>query len=387
MSTHYDYIIVGGGLSGLSMAIQLEQQHCLTNKTLLILEARQHYKQDKSWSGWHVIDHPFTSCIYKQWRQWSVRYKNSHQLLRSKRYPYQYIRSADFYQYCISKINLNKNITLKLNHRVKEIMDFCVESEGERFSGSQIIDARESQHDLNQLTAKDNYLLQVFYGWHIKVSQPLFNADVATLMDFPEDQTKGINFMYLLPFSSTEALIEPTYFLHHNRLPDKEHFLKLAKEYLIKHYNCENFEIISEEHGILPMRLMAELCATEKIVKIGSSAGLLRPATGYGFYGIQRYVKKIAQQQKKITRKKIRAYSLTSKWMDDVFLAVCRKDPQNAAGIFMRLFTKTSAQRIARFMTDEAGVGDYIAIILSMPKIVFLQVMLQRLLHYLRGKK
>ena len=46
----FDYIILGGGLSGLSLAYELNRQGCLKNNTLAILEKRKKYQKDKNHS-------------------------------------------------------------------------------------------------------------------------------------------------------------------------------------------------------------------------------------------------------------------------------------------------------------------------------------------------
>ena len=43
----FDYIIVGGGCAGLSLAYELEINEKLKNKTLAIIEPRAEYKKDK----------------------------------------------------------------------------------------------------------------------------------------------------------------------------------------------------------------------------------------------------------------------------------------------------------------------------------------------------
>jgi len=61
----FDYIIVGGGCAGLSLAYELEIHQKLKNKTLAIIEPRTEYKRDKIWSFWKVIDHNFDDCVKK----------------------------------------------------------------------------------------------------------------------------------------------------------------------------------------------------------------------------------------------------------------------------------------------------------------------------------
>ena len=50
----FDYIIIGGGCAGLSLAYELEIHEKLKEKTLAIIEPRQEYKKDKTWSFWKV---------------------------------------------------------------------------------------------------------------------------------------------------------------------------------------------------------------------------------------------------------------------------------------------------------------------------------------------
>lgn len=44
----FDYIILGGGLSGLSLAYELNRQGCLVNKTLCILEKEKNTQKIKT---------------------------------------------------------------------------------------------------------------------------------------------------------------------------------------------------------------------------------------------------------------------------------------------------------------------------------------------------
>ena len=55
-------------------------------------------------------------------------------------------------------------------------------------------------------------LVQHFEGWVIKTKNNFFDSEKATFMDFSIDQNSTTQFMYILPFSKTEALIEYTLF-------------------------------------------------------------------------------------------------------------------------------------------------------------------------------
>ena len=45
----FDYIIIGGGCAGLSLAYELEINNKLKDKSLVIIETRESYKRDKTW--------------------------------------------------------------------------------------------------------------------------------------------------------------------------------------------------------------------------------------------------------------------------------------------------------------------------------------------------
>ena len=47
------------------MAYELEINKILDNKSLAIIEPRQEYKRDKTWSFWKVSDHNFDDCVIK----------------------------------------------------------------------------------------------------------------------------------------------------------------------------------------------------------------------------------------------------------------------------------------------------------------------------------
>ena len=55
----FDYVIIGGGCAGLSLAYELDLHQKLNNKTLSIVEPRTEYKRYKTWSFWKVSPHNF----------------------------------------------------------------------------------------------------------------------------------------------------------------------------------------------------------------------------------------------------------------------------------------------------------------------------------------
>ena len=106
----FDYIILGAGCAGLSLAFELEMNKKLDHKTLAIVEIRDEYKRDKTWSFWKVSDHNFEDCVIKSWHNFSINSNlGSHEIV-SKEYPYQTIDSGLFYKKVLDQLTKNKNI-------------------------------------------------------------------------------------------------------------------------------------------------------------------------------------------------------------------------------------------------------------------------------------
>ena len=97
----FDYVIIGGGCAGLSLAYELEIHKKLEDKTLAIIEPRLEYKKDKTWSFWKIAPHNFDDCVKKNWENFSINIPNNTKYLECKNYPYQSIDSGLFY----NKIN------------------------------------------------------------------------------------------------------------------------------------------------------------------------------------------------------------------------------------------------------------------------------------------
>ena len=94
----FDYIIIGGGCAGLSLAYELEVNDKLKEKTLAIIETREEYKRDKTWSFWKVFNHNFDDCVIKSWNNFTINSADSSHELTNKIFPYQSIDSGKFYK-------------------------------------------------------------------------------------------------------------------------------------------------------------------------------------------------------------------------------------------------------------------------------------------------
>ena len=107
----FDYIIIGGGCAGLSLAYELDIHEKLKDKTLAIIEPRTEYKRDKTWSFWKVESHNFDDCVKKNWENFTINIHGKTNYLECKNYPYQSIDSELFYKKINNRLKENKNIS------------------------------------------------------------------------------------------------------------------------------------------------------------------------------------------------------------------------------------------------------------------------------------
>ena len=189
----FDYIIIGGGCAGLSLAYELDLHKKLKNKKLVIIDPRTHYKRDKTWSYWKVINHNFEDCVKKSWNRFYVT--KSLGIVNESDcsfYPYQSIDSEKFYQKIFKRLKKNKNIFFK-----KKLSK-------SQFKRSVVFNSVPSIKKFNR--DKLNYW-QHFYGIEIeyKTKGPAYSLNKFDLMNFDCEQRNAVHFIYALPFKKIEC--------------------------------------------------------------------------------------------------------------------------------------------------------------------------------------
>ena len=189
----FDYIIIGGGCAGLSLAYELDLHEKLEEKTLAIIEPRNEYKKDKTWSFWKVIPHNFDDCVKKNWKNFSINIPGKTNHLECPDYPYQSVDSGLFYKKINNRLKSNKNISF--------------------FKDFKQINSKNSFifNSVPTLENNKNNLWQHFCGVEIKTKENIFDDSIINLMDFDCEQKKSVHFFYTLPFQKNRALIETTW--------------------------------------------------------------------------------------------------------------------------------------------------------------------------------
>ena len=350
----FDYIIIGGGCAGLSLAYELEINDKLKEKTLAIIETREEYKRDKTWSFWKVFAHNFDDCVIKSWNNFTINSPESSQELTNKKFPYQSIDSGKFYKKINSKLSTNSNISFFKN--LSEIN-----------SENSIIFNSVHEKELDK-----SKLWQHFQGIEIETPKNIFDEEIINLMDFNCDQRNDVHFFYTLPFSKNKALIETTWLsdLEDQSLMDYD--LQL-ENYIKNNLGIKNYKINFTEKGAIPL-FCPSLRNDNKVINIGSAGGMTRLSTGYTFLNIQEHSKYIVKNIDKIDKVKIFNLGKKYQFLDKVFLRVLEKHPEKMPKIFFNMF-KTSSDTIIKFLSNKSNFIDDINIISKMPKLIFLKAL------------
>jgi len=348
----FDYIIIGGGCAGLSLAYELEIHKKLANKTLAIIEPRTEYKRDKTWSFWKVFEHNFDDCVKKNWKNFSINLPSDTKHLECNNFPYQSIDSELFYKKIINKLKENKNISF-----FKDIKDI-------NQNNSFIFNSVPS------LKTDDNSLWQHFCGVEIKTKDNIFDDGIINLMDFDCEQKGSVHFFYTLPFEKNKALVETTWLSKMSDGSLKDYDIQI-KNYIEKNLKIKNYEIIYKEEGAIPLFYPPNINEKNKI-NIGTAGGMTRLSTGYTFLNIQEHSKYIRENIDNIANTKIFEIGKKYQFLDKIFLRVLEKHPEKMPNIFYNMFN-ASSDSVIKFLSNKSNIIQDLSIISKMPKITFIK--------------
>ena len=350
----FDYIIIGGGCAGLSLAYELEIHNKLKDKTLAIIEPRLEYKKDKTWSFWKTTDHNFDDCIKKSWQNFSINIPNKTKYLECIGYPYQSIDSGLYYEKINSRLKENKNITFFKD--LKEI------NSNNSFIFNSVPSIKKDYHNL----------WQHFCGVEIETQNGSFDNEIFNLMDFDCEQRESVHFFYTLPYSKNKALVETTWLSKMNDNSQKDYDYQI-KNYIENHLNLKDYKIIYKEEGAIPLFYPPYKEGGNKI-DIGTAGGMTRLSTGYTFLNIQEHSRYLRENIENISKAKKFEIKKKYQFLDNIFLRVLEKNPEIMPDIFFKMF-KSSPKTVIKFLSNKSNFLEDLSIILKMPKWTFVKAL------------
>jgi len=349
----FDYIFTGGGCAALSLVYQMLQQPSLQSKKILLIDREEKKSNDRTWCFWESGNGPFEPVVEKIWKNAWFHGPDFSKLLNLDPYYYKMIRSESFYKFVKSEISKYPNVqvlradVLSVDQNMENAQ--VKTSEGS-FLGEFIFNSIVPP--LEKLKGHF-YLNQHFKGWVIRTDQPFFNPEKPTLMDFRIDQKGQCRFMYILPVSENEALVEFTVFSE-NLLRIEEYDIAI-EQYLKEFIGLDHWEILHQEFGSIPMfSAPFETHIGTRIINIGTAGGQSKASTGYTFSRIQKHSHRLINNILETGSPLVR-HSEKSRfaYYDKVLLHVLAKDLVPAPQIFQNLFKRNKPSSVFRFLDED----------------------------------
>jgi lycopene beta-cyclase len=360
---HYDYILAGAGLAGLSLVYYLLESD-LKDKKILLIDPQGRSIPDKTWCYWSEKPfdiHPRESI--HAWSQLSFVTDDTKITKSLGKLRYFHLNSHDFYSSIFAKLTAYPNVNF-LKDKVLNISEYndqvqVTTQHNGTLNASFVFDSRLDPKEFEKSSA----LKQVFSGWKIQTQTESFDPTSLILMEFPKKFGHHFEFFYILPFSKTEALIEYTAY---SQNPISENDLNvLLKNYLHNTLGDTSFEITFRETGVIPMSTFSKKSAQSNyVIPIGTAAGWTKASTGYTFHTIQKNCQQIVQKLSTGTiNSRLNDRSTRFTFYDNILLNIAHKWPNQLQGLFLNLFETSPASQVLRFLSEETTLIEELGIL------------------------
>jgi lycopene beta-cyclase len=284
-------VIAGGGLSGGLAALALKARR--PDVDLVLVEEGETFGGNHLWSFFDgdvaPADAPLLDGLVKaSWRDHEVRFPGRQRTLG---FGYNCIRSEDLDRLLRERLAPGE---FRLGRRVAALGPaFAILDGGERIEADGVLDARGTR----ALPGLD-LAWQKFVGRTYRFERP-HGATRPVIMDAMVPQDEGYRFVYTLPFSPTELLVEDTYYSSSPVLDAG--MLRCRLRSYVAAAGLPPAQAVAEETGVLPVLLGGEVEALwrkgePEVAKLGLRGGFFHPTTGYSLPDAVRNAVLLAEQ-------------------------------------------------------------------------------------------
>mgnify|MGYP003402509092 FL=1 len=388
---HFHYIFTGSGLSALMTVYEMLLSGKFENESILLIDEHTKKANDRTWCFWDEnytppIGHPskrgelFEEIVSKKWEQAVFANEHFNRVLELTPYQYKKINGIDFYELVFKKISAHKNIHF-LNQKVVNFQDVdshcIVKTKEQSFTCAKIINSIYNPEVVKKQT-KFPLIQQHFIGWFIKSKEAVFTPNCATFMDFSVAQKGNTRFMYVLPTSETEALLEYTLFSKDLLL--KEEYEAEIQQY-IQNLGITEYEIIEKEQGNIPMTCYPFWKHnTKNLINIGSAGGWTKASTGYTFKNATKKAKELVHFLN-TTADFRKFYKMNKFWFYDLLLLdILSSKNELGSKIFSSMFKNGNSTVFFKFLDEETSIWEDLQVIWRCPKQLFIKAFFNRFL-------
>lgn len=349
--------IRGAGLSGMSVARELLRIEPHLSITLFDRRPR--------------LPHPQrTFCFFERggrerfsgpsftWSSVMFRGPSFERRVDVSKSPYTMIRGDDLFGQVLEELE-TRGVSFRWRCSEVVIQENSIRADGETFNFDVIIDAAFEAREVTST------LWQSFAGVWVTSEREVFDPSTAILMDLQESSVDApVSFLYILPTSKRTALVEHTTFSP-APLP-KERHLDHCFAWISGHVDGE-IQRGEIDHGLIPMGL--QVSSSSETLRVGSAAGMVRPATGYAFVTTQDHARRVAEQVLKGHAAPTRSYQWWLTVADSLFLRALVQAPERGGRLMEGLLSRTRADALISFLSGDVSFREALAVWMSVPKL------------------
>lgn len=353
-------------MSGMTLAYYLAQSG-LKECSILIVD-RDH-DPNYNISFWADEVTPFQPIMRGSWRQIAVRYGDEQRVCPLKRYTLQAFWRADFDAYLHDQLGKTPNVQF-LDANVTQIADCGDHAEvvagGETITASWIFDSRLKISSSN--TADPNRLLMQGLAWEIQTDRPGFDPKTAILSDFLL-QTPEFDFIYLLPYTETYALVDCAFITPYGSAVNKTSCEQVLQEYISNRLGISSYQVVKSCLGRIPLSAQrTRRDQRSRIVPIGVHGGMVKPTTSYAFTRILSDSQRITQS---LVERGTPHYPDRTPWYyhlaDKRMEAIYRNQPQLAQQVMFQMFSAEHGDATLGFLDEKNSLAENMQLFKAVP--------------------
>jgi lycopene beta-cyclase len=368
----YDIAIIGMGCAGSHILLEMMDQPELRDKKILVLDDFNAESLDKTWSFWEKGIGKWDSLLSFMWQKGKFQTTKVNLDFSLNPYRYKKLESKDFIAFAKANVLQQSNITL-VESNVESIIESNVatlKTATQTFKAKLVLDSRIPKEFFTD--KKATTLKQHFLGWQIRTDQDIFDPERFVMMDYRLRDPGTTSFMYILPYSKTEALVEFTYF---SADLVKDHVYETyLKQFIREYLDTKKYEITATEQGVIPMTSYRfDRHHTTLVHKIGTAGGWVKASTGYSF--------KLGEKRAKILVENYMAGKPLDEGMqkkrfqfyDEIMLDVLSEHNDKGHLLFENLYTNNPIGRIFAFLDEETRFSQEVKIMLPLTSMPFIK--------------
>ncbi len=375
----YDYIICGAGAAGLLLAYRMAQDDFFANQQILLLDKEEKNTNDRTWCFWEAPEGEWDFLTHKIWDWAYFASKDYARGFELQPFQYKMLRGEDFYRFVKKEIAEATNISF----RHEEILEAVTEGDQTRVTTEQKtyyskrVFSSLFHFDEVKKHPKFPLLQQHFVGWFIETKEPVFDKNTVGFMDFDIPQKGNTRFMYVLPTSPTEALLE--YTLFSPEILSQSEYEAGIKAYLAEK-GISEYTITETEKGNIPMTCYPFWKKnTASLLHVGTAGGWTKSSTGFTFMNTLRKTTQLIDFLK--TDKPLdQFHQKTRFWYYDLlFIDVLHADNSLGSRLFERLFRRNKTSTIFKFLDEKSSLSQEVLLMVTLPNMLFLKALWKRL--------